>query len=135
MASEGLSVVGIESDPSAVEQARASVRAKMAQHNKEFGRFEVQEGLVEDLLPPLLPAEVLVFNPPRSGLHEDVPAQILANAPRRILYVSCDPATLARDVKRLGDQYALDRLRAFDLFPQTAHVEAVAELTFRGVAQ
>tara|TARA_Y100000996_G_C22536159_1_gene648344 strand:- start:772 stop:1095 length:324 start_codon:yes stop_codon:yes gene_type:complete len=107
----------------------------MAQHNKEFGCFEVQEGLVEDLLPALLPAEVLVFNPPRSGLHEDVPAQILANAPRRILYVSCDPATLARDVKRLGDQYALDRLRAFDLFPQTAHVEAVAELTFRGVAQ
>jgi len=135
LASEGLSVVGIESDPSAVEQARASVRAKMAQHNKEFGCFEVQEGLVEDLLPALLPAEVLVFNPPRSGLHEDVPAQILANAPRRILYVSCDPATLARDVKRLGDQYALDRLRAFDLFPQTAHVEAVAELTFRGVAQ
>jgi len=135
LASQGLSVVGIESDPSAAAQLRASVGAKMAEHNNDFGCFEVREGLVEDLLPELLPAEVLVLNPPRSGLHQDVPAQILANAPRRVLYVSCDPATLARDVKRLGDQYTLDGLRAFDLFPQTAHVEAVAELTFRGVAQ
>ena len=76
----------------------------------------------------------LVLNPPRSGLHEDVPTQILAEPPKRILYVSCDPATLARDVKRLNGQYALDGLRAFDLFPQTAHVEAVAELRLTGVS-
>jgi len=134
LASKGLSVTGIESNLDAVAQARASTVTEMAEGVSDFGRFEIREGLVEELLPVLLPAELLVLNPPRSGLHEDVPTQILAEPPKRILYVSCDPATLARDVKRLNGRYALDGLRAFDLFPQTAHVEAVAELRLRGVS-
>ena len=73
LASRGLSVTGIESNLDAVAQARASTVAKMAEGDLAFGRFEIQEGLVEELLPVLLPADLLVLNPPRSGLHEDVP--------------------------------------------------------------
>ncbi len=57
-----------------------------------------------------------------------VVAAIAAGQPRRVVYISCDPATLARDLVRLGSAYRLSGIRAFDLFPQTAHVESVAVL-------
>lgn len=127
LAALGWNVVGIESDPSAVRQAERGY----ASVNATSGPFEMHAGRVEDLLPSLLPVDLLVLNPPRSGLHEDVPAQVLAAPPARLVYVSCDPATLARDLKRFSARYTLDGLRAFDLFPQTAHVETVAELSLR----
>ncbi|MGB1658840.1 MAG: 23S rRNA (uracil(1939)-C(5))-methyltransferase RlmD, partial [Longimicrobiales bacterium] len=96
---------------------------------------QMRAGRVEDVLSSLLPAELLVVNPPRGGLHEDVPRQVLDAPPARMIYVSCDPATLARDLKRLSDRYTLEGLRAFDLFPQTAHVETVAELSLRSTSE
>lgn len=89
----------------------------------------VLAGRVEDLLPRCLPADVVIVNPPRAGLHERVPAALLAvPRPRRVLYMSCDPATLARDVSRLPG-WRVTWVQAFDMFPQTAHVEVVCELT------
>jgi 23S rRNA (uracil1939-C5)-methyltransferase len=70
----------------------------------------------------------VLTNPPRTGMHERATATIAARRPERIVYVSCDPATLARDLRRLGPGYRLAGLTAFDLFPQTAHVETVAVL-------
>jgi 23S rRNA (uracil1939-C5)-methyltransferase len=86
---------------------------------------------VEERLTEHLPADLLLVNPPRSGLHRDVPGTVLAAPPARVVYVSCDPATLARDVAALGAGYDLRGLRSFDLFPQTAHVETVAVLVRR----
>jgi len=129
LAAEGWAVQGIESDPSAAAQARTDADAASA------GSFDVYEGLVEDLLPSRLPADLLVLNPPRSGLHEDVPSHVLERPSSKIVYVSCDPATLARDLKRLTDRYTLNDVRSFDLFPQTAHVETVAELRLRSVSE
>jgi 23S rRNA (uracil1939-C5)-methyltransferase len=122
LARAGWEVTGIETDPDAVLAARTDAPEG----------FTVREGRVEDLLDGTLPAELLVLNPPRTGLDARVPAMILASPPQRILYVSCDPATLARDVARLADGYEVGRVRAFDLFPQTGHVETVLELTLRG---
>ncbi|HET7598664.1 MAG TPA: TRAM domain-containing protein [Gemmatimonadales bacterium] len=85
-------------------------------------------GAAEDVVPALGPAELVVTNPPRGGMDSTVVEAIAAARPRRIAYVSCDPATLARDVGRLGPAYRMADLRAFDLFPQTAHVETVAVL-------
>ena len=127
LADAGWTVTGIESDPSAVRQAEHSSRSG----DNAGLPFRIRAGRVEDVLSSLLPAELLVMNPPRSGLHEDVPRQVLEAPPARMIYVSCDPATLARDLKRLSDRYTLAGLRAFDLFPQTAHVETVAELSLR----
>jgi 23S rRNA (uracil1939-C5)-methyltransferase len=89
-------------------------------------------GLVEDRLESALPADVVVLNPPRSGLNEQVPKQLdaaarNAHSPRALIYVSCDPATLARDIARLT-AYRVASVRVFDMFPQTAHVETVCEL-------
>jgi 23S rRNA (uracil1939-C5)-methyltransferase len=86
-------------------------------------------GRVEDLLPDALPADVVVLNPPRTGVHERVTGALEGGArpPRAVIYISCNPATLARDVARMPSFRVAD-LRPFDMFPQTAHVETVCEL-------
>jgi 23S rRNA (uracil1939-C5)-methyltransferase len=72
----------------------------------------------------------LIIDPPRTGLSKDAAHAIVRLAARRVLYVSCDPPTLARDARRLLDSgYRLESLRAFDLFPNTPHVEALAVFT------
>jgi 23S rRNA (uracil1939-C5)-methyltransferase len=72
---------------------------------------------------------VIVVDPPRKGLAPEVVDAMVRMAPRRIVYVSCDPATLARDVKLLTEEgYALTHAEAFDLFPRTFHVETVVQL-------
>jgi 23S rRNA (uracil1939-C5)-methyltransferase len=121
LAETGWNVVGIEHDPVAVAIAQRSSPSA----------FRVVRGLVEERLAEQLPADLLLVNPPRSGLHRDVPGTVLAAPPARIVYVSCDPATLARDVSALAEGYELRGLRSFDLFPQTAHVETVAVLVRR----
>jgi tRNA/tmRNA/rRNA uracil-C5-methylase (TrmA/RlmC/RlmD family) len=84
---------------------------------------------VEETLPNALPADAVVLNPPRAGVDARV-TEILQQTPvkpRVIAYVSCNPATLARDVGRLPG-YRVESVVPFDMFPQTAHVETVCEL-------
>jgi 23S rRNA (uracil1939-C5)-methyltransferase len=116
LARSGWRVTGIERDREACAAAR---------HLVPEG-FEVIEGAVEAHLEAHLPAALVVLNPPRAGLAPEVPEILLRHRPERVIYVSCDPATLARDAKRLTAAYALASLRSWDLFPQTAHVETVA---------
>ena len=116
----GWRVTGIELDPDA---------CRGAHHDAPDG-FSVVEGAVEDRLPGALPADLVVLNPPRTGLHASIPDVLVDRPPDTLVYVSCDPATLARDTARLGDAFRLESLRCFDLFPQTSHVETVA--VFRG---
>ncbi|MEO6778651.1 MAG: hypothetical protein ABI194_04290 [Gemmatimonadaceae bacterium] len=87
-------------------------------------------GRVEEFLPRITPADVVVVNPPRAGLHTDVAAFLgdISAATAAVVYVSCDPATLARDLARMPG-YEVRSIRAFDMFPQTAHVETVCVLT------
>jgi tRNA/tmRNA/rRNA uracil-C5-methylase (TrmA/RlmC/RlmD family) len=80
-----------------------------------------------------LPADLVIVNPPRTGLDESVPELLVDTPAPRLLYVSCDPATLARDASRLSGAYVLSDVRCFDLFPQTAHVETVALFLRRDV--
>ena len=84
---------------------------------------------VEDVLPSILPADVVLLNPPRAGLHERVTAVLSAAVPppRALIYISCNPATLARDLTRLPG-YDVVSVIGFDMFPQTAHVETLCEL-------
>jgi 23S rRNA (uracil1939-C5)-methyltransferase len=71
---------------------------------------------------------VVILNPPRAGLHWTVTLRLQEAPVPHVAYISCDPATLARDLQRLSVNYRVTALRAFDLFPQTAHVETVAIL-------
>ncbi|HEX6693421.1 MAG TPA: 23S rRNA (uracil(1939)-C(5))-methyltransferase RlmD [Longimicrobiales bacterium] len=112
----GAEVTGIELDVHAAAEAeRAGVRTL---------QMTVEQGL-----PQALPADLVVLNPPRGGVDPEVVRSLLGSPPERIIYVSCDPATLARDLSRLRDAYAVKSIRCFDLFPQTTHVETVVELT------
>ena len=116
LARSGWSVTGIELDPAACLAARTDPPEG----------FTVTQGTVEKTLAAALPADLVILNPPRPGLHADVSPILLQARPDRIIYVSCDPATLARDTAALAEGYTLTGIRAFDLFPQTAHVETVA---------
>ncbi|MDP2959367.1 MAG: class I SAM-dependent RNA methyltransferase [Longimicrobiales bacterium] len=122
LARRGWEVEGIELDADACAGAR---------HDAPAG-FRVWEGRAEDRLAELLPADLVVLNPPRTGLHEGVLAALTRRLPSTVVYVSCDPATLARDAGRLKEAYRLVDIRSFDLFPQTSHVETVAVLIPRG---
>ncbi len=88
------------------------------------------QGRVEDVLPSLLPADVVIVNPPRAGVDARVTEALEGHAATTpcIIYISCNPATLARDLSRLPS-FRVESLRAFDMFPQTAHVETVCELS------
>ena len=118
LARRGAEVTGIEVDPAACAAAEHGAPDKV----------NIVRGRVEQRLAAVLPTDLLILNPPRAGLHDSVPDVIRSAAPDRVIYVSCDPATLARDLGRLSDTYTLVEIRAFDLFPQTAHVETVAVL-------
>lgn len=85
-------------------------------------------GAVEAMAGKLRQPDLVVTNPPRTGMDARVPPVLRQRRPARIVYVSCDPATLARDIGRLGPSYRLLEARCFDLFPQTAHLETVAVL-------
>lgn len=82
---------------------------------------------VEKALAQALPADVVVLNPPRAGVDTRVAELLTAQRPNAVVYVSCDPATLARDIRRMPG-FRVASLRGFDMFPQTAHVETVCEL-------
>lgn len=121
LAVRGAQVVGIESDPQGASEARREAPEG----------FRVLQGRVEEILGDQLPADMVILNPPRGGLEPSVPAALAASPVDSMVYVSCDPATLARDLARLGDAYRLGEVRSFDLFPQTGHVETVALLRGR----
>jgi 23S rRNA (uracil1939-C5)-methyltransferase len=110
--------VGIELGPTA---ERASQAAPVA-------GFRAVRGRVEDHLSEGLPAHLVILNPPRAGVAEGVMETLGAASPARILYVSCDPATLARDIRRLRAPYAITEIDVFDLFPQSSRVETLLVL-------
>lgn len=123
-AAAGAEVEACEADEEAVSAGREAARALGLPATLHAAR-------VEDRLEKLLPADLAVVNPPRTGLSRQV-ARRLADAPLdALVYVSCDPATLARDLERLGDRWSVAALRPFDAFPQTAHVETTAWLSRR----
>jgi 23S rRNA (uracil1939-C5)-methyltransferase len=112
----GAQVESVELDRRAVAEAEA--RGPVARRHV---------GRVEDILPELRRADLVVANPPRSGMDERVTAALERLRPVRLIYISCDPATLARDLLRMK-ALRLILVQAFDLFPQTTHVETVAVL-------
>jgi tRNA/tmRNA/rRNA uracil-C5-methylase (TrmA/RlmC/RlmD family) len=127
--SDGL-VVGIESDGQSVRDARFNLR--------DMPHVSIERGEVEDVLgelrfgrgkSKLRRVDLVVLDPPRTGAGRDVVKRVAELAGRRIAYVSCDPATLSRDLAYFSEQgWTLSALRAFDAFPMTQHVELVATL-------
>ena len=101
--------------------------ADAARNFAAFSNITIATGDVAKLLPRITAADVVVLDPPRDGAGKETVAHIARLAPRAIVYVACDPAALARDTAYLADHsYSLVKVRAFDLFPMTHHIECVA---------
>ena len=93
-------------------------------------------GDVKDLLDPTFAKrhgapDMIMTDPPRAGMHEDVVSTLLTLAPKKIVYISCNPSTQARDIQLLKAKYELDQVTPVDMFPHTSHIESVALLTLR----
>lgn len=115
-------LIGIELSPSSCEDFAINL--------DEFENVELYEGLAEEILPALkVKADVVILDPPRAGLERVALDALIRFAPQIIAYVSCDPATLSRDVARLTTAgYSLLHVTPFDLFPQTYHIESISIL-------
>jgi 23S rRNA (uracil1939-C5)-methyltransferase len=133
----GATVESIELDRRAVDLAERRWHLRLGE--PDAGQRPVPSGVVrhvgrvEDVISTLRPGGAAIANPPRGGLHPGVVDGLLARRPGRLVYVSCDPATLARDLARLCGPagrpgFRLTRVQPFDLFPQTSHVETVSVL-------
>ena len=127
LAGHAKQAIGAEIVPSAIDNARENAR----RNGVENARFFLGDAgaVAAKLSGEGLHAHVVVVDPPRKGLAEEVPGVVASLGPERVVYVSCDPATLARDVKRFAAQgYVPQTALAVDLFPRTPHVETVALL-------
>lgn len=123
LASRSRQIVGMEITESAVEDARKNCRANGID-NCRFMLGDIRAGLS---LIPFKP-DVLIIDPPRAGMHKDVTAKILELGMGKIVYVSCNPATMARDLGELKDSYEVAEIQPVDMFPHTYHVESVAKM-------
>lgn len=120
-------VIGIEEVAPAVEDARENALLNGVD-NARFHAGDVRKLMDDTFIREHGPPDVLITDPPRAGMHEDVVAGIRKMAPKRIVYVSCNPASQARDIQGLGEAYRVTRSRAVDMFPHTHHVENIALL-------
>ncbi|MBF4984814.1 class I SAM-dependent RNA methyltransferase, partial [Nonlabens mediterrranea] len=120
-------VVGIESVPVAIEDAKANA-AHNGIDNTTFFAGDMRDVFTADFIAEHGAPDVVITDPPRDGMHKDVVAQLLALAAPRIVYVSCNSATQARDLALLNEQYKVVKYQPVDMFPQTHHVESVVLL-------
>lgn len=124
-------VIGIEYVKEAIDDAIINSEANGIT-NTEFYAGDMKDVLTDDFIAQHGRPDVMIVDPPRAGMHQDVVDVILRSRPARIVYVSCNPATQARDLQLLSVAYDVDAVQPVDMFPHTHHVENVVRLTLRG---
>lgn len=127
VARQSRKVVGIEYVPEAIEDAKENAHIN-GLDNTLFYAGDMKDILTEDFIEEHGRPEVVITDPPRAGMHDDVIKTILFASPERIVYVSCNPATQARDLSLLDAKYKVERVQPVDMFPHTHHVENVVLL-------
>ena len=130
VASLSKKVVGIEYVEDAVEDARLNSEFNNI-NNTTFFAGDMAKILTEEFIEQNGRPDVIITDPPRAGMAESVINQLLATKARKIVYISCNPATQARDLVLLQSKYAVGRIRPVDMFPQTQHVENIVELILK----
>lgn len=121
-------VVGIESVPEAIVDARINSETNGIT-NTSFFVGDMKDVLTEKFIAENGRPDIVILDPPRAGVHENVINVIKKVAPRKIVYVSCNPATQARDISLLSDMYKVTAIQPVDMFPHTHHVENIVKLT------
>ena len=130
VAKKARKVVGVEAVPEAIADAKENARNNQI-HNVDFFVGDMKTVFNEQFIKENGTPDVIITDPPRDGMHKDVVAQILRIAPKKIVYVSCNSATQARDLALLEPLYKVSKIRPVDMFPQTYHIENVALLELR----
>ena len=130
VAKQAKKVVGVESVPEAIADAKINAKNN-AIDNVEFFVGDMKEVFTDGFLASHGQPDVIITDPPRDGMHKKVVEQILKIAPKKIVYVSCNSATQARDLALMNEVYKITKTQAVDMFPQTHHVENVALLELR----
>jgi 23S rRNA (uracil1939-C5)-methyltransferase len=123
-------VIGVESVPEAILDAKENAKRNEIT-NCEFYVGDMKVVFNETFIAQHGQPDVIITDPPRDGMHKDVVEQILKIAPKKIVYVSCNSATQARDLALMDEKYTVTRVRPVDMFPQTHHVENVVLLERR----
>jgi 23S rRNA (uracil1939-C5)-methyltransferase len=123
-------VIGIEYVPEAIEDAKVNSKINQIE-NTLFFAGDMKKVLNEDFVAKYGRPDVIITDPPRAGMDEDVVDVILKAAPKRIVYVSCNPATQARDLALLDKKYEVTKVQPVDMFPHTQHVENVVQLKIK----
>lgn len=123
-------VIGLEYVADAIADAKINSSIN-AISNTDFYAGDMKDLLNDSFLAQHGRPDVVITDPPRAGMHEDVCRMLLAAAPKRIVYVSCNPATQARDLKILSERYSISAVQPVDMFPHTVHVENVVRLDLR----
>ena len=121
---------GVEAVPEAIADAKENARNNQID-NVEFFVGDMKNIFNEEFIATHGTPDVIITDPPRDGMHKDVVAQILRIAPQRVVYVSCNSATQARDLALMAPMYRVVKIRPVDMFPQTYHIENVALLQLR----
>lgn len=127
IAAKAKHVVGVEYVPEAIDDAWENSRINNIK-NTSFYAGDIKDLLTDDFIGQNGRPDVVILDPPRAGVHPDVVKMLMQVAPRRIVYVSCNPATQARDIALMGEGYRVARIQPVDMFPQTHHVENVVLL-------
>ncbi|MCK9343086.1 MAG: 23S rRNA (uracil(1939)-C(5))-methyltransferase RlmD [Massilibacteroides sp.] len=130
IAKKAKKVIGIEYVPEAIEDAKVNSAINHIT-NTEFYAGDMKDLLTADFIQAHGMPDVIITDPPRAGMHQDVVDLLLATEPKRIVYVSCNPATQARDLNLLDAKYKVEDVRPVDMFPHTHHVENVASLRLK----
>ena len=128
VAHQARQVIGIEYVPEAIEDAKVNAALNKLD-NTLFFAGDMKDVLNDDFIEQYGRPDVIITDPPRAGMHADVVNVILNAAPERIVYVSCNPATQARDLQLLDEKYKVLKVQPVDMFPHTQHVENVVLLT------
>ena len=128
VAKKARQVIGIEYVPEAIEDAKVNSQLNGIE-NTLFYAGDMKDILTDDFIKEHGQPDVIITDPPRAGMHPDVIKTILNAAPKRIVYVSCNPATQARDLQALDCDYQVEAVQPVDMFPHTPHVENVVLLT------
>ncbi len=123
-------VVGIEYVPEAIEDAKLNSNVNGID-NTLFYAGDMKDVLTDEFIAEHGRPDVMIIDPPRAGMHEDVVKVILNSRPERIVYVSCNPATQARDLALMDEYYKVEEVQPVDMFPHTHHVENVVRLSRR----
>jgi 23S rRNA (uracil1939-C5)-methyltransferase len=127
VAGQAKKVIGLEYVDAAIEDAKINSQINNIS-NTDFYAGDIKDLLNEAFLAKHGRPDVVITDPPRVGMHEDVCKMLLQALPQRIIYVSCNPATQARDLKILAEQYEITAVQPVDMFPHTMHVENVVRL-------